>query len=332
MESPERSRGSAAGRPEFSLVIPCLNEEAGLAQALESLVDDYVRERGEVLVVDGGSRDRTREIAGRYIERGWPLRLLDNPERLQSHALNIGIRASSGAVIVRADAHSLYPKDYVRRGVELLWDKGADNAGGVMWPVGETPFQKAVACAMRHPVGVGNARYHLGNYSGWNPDGVYLGAFRRDVFKKVGFYDPAAHPNEDAEFNLRMSLAGLKIWLDGTLRVTYFPRKSFSSLARQYYLYGRGRRYTTRKHRRMTSWRQAVPIALVIGLAGCFVAAPFFPFALAGPGAYLAGLAVSALAVPCGARESRGVRLRLPPVFVIMHVAWALGFLSRRDT
>jgi succinoglycan biosynthesis protein ExoA len=325
MGSPERS-------PEFSVVIPCLNEEAGLARALESLIDDYVRERGEVLVVDGGSRDRTREIAGRYAERGWPLRLLDNPDRLQSQGMNIGIREASGAAIVRADAHALYPKDYVRRCVELLRDKGADNAGGVMWPVGETTFQKAAACAMRHPVGVGDARYHLGNYSGWNPDGVYLGAFRREVFEKVGFYDPAAHPNEDAELNLRMSMAGLKIWLDGTLRVTYFPRKTLFSLARQYFLYGRGRRYTTRKHRRMTSWRQAVPIALVAGLAGCLVAAPFFPPTLAFPGAYLAGLAVSALAVPCGGREPWGVRLRLIPIFATMHVAWALGFLFRRDT
>jgi hypothetical protein len=200
-----------------------------------------------------------------------------------------------------------------------------------MWPIGETPFQKAVACAMRHPVGVGNARYHLGNYSGWNPDGVYLGAFRRDVFEKVGLFDPAAHPNEDAELNLRMTLAGLKIWLDGSLRVTYFPRTSFSSLARQYFLYGRGRRYTTRKHGRMTSWRQAFPIALVAGLAGCFAAAPFFPIALAFPGAYAAGLVVSALAVSCGGRESWGVRLRLIPVFATMHVAWALGYIFRRE-
>lgn len=317
-----------ARKPEFTVVIPCLNEEAALGRALESLVDEDVRMRGEVIVVDGGSTDRTREIAGGYAGRGWPLRVLDNPDRLQSRGLNIGIAAAAAPVIVRADAHCLYPAGFVRRCAALLRDTGADYAGGVMRPEGETPFQKAVACAMRHPVGVGDARYHLGGYSGWNTEGAYLGAYRRGVFERVGGFDPAAHPNEDAELACRMTRAGMKIWLDGDLRVTYFPRTTLSALARQYFNYGRGRRYTTKKHGRLGSRRQAAPPILLLALAVSFAAAPFFPLALAVPGFYLAGLAAAAFFIPCGSRESAGTRARLIPVFAAMHLAWALGFLA----
>jgi len=316
-----------ARESEFAVLVPCLNEEMTLGRALESLVDEYVRTAGEVIVVDGGSTDLTREKALKYAERGWPVSVIDNPGRLQSHGLNVGLGATTAPVIVRADAHSLYPKDFVRRCVALLRDKGADNAGGVMWPEGDTLFQKAVACAMRHPAGVGDARYHLGRYSGWNKEGAYLGAFRRDVFEKVGGWDPCAHPNEDAELVCRMNRAGLKTWLDGSLRVAYFPRATLTALARQYFNYGRGRRYTTKKHGRLSSWRQAAPLGLLIGLAGSLTAAPFFPAALAIPGVYLAGLTAAAFFIPCGTRETPGVRARLVPVFTTMHIAWAFGFL-----
>lgn len=314
--------------PEFALVIPCLNEEAALGRALESLVDDDVRAKGDVIVVDGGSADRTREIARGYADRGWPVRVLDNPGRLQSHGLNVGIGATSAPVIVRADAHCLYPEGFVRRCLADLREKSADYAGGVMWPEGATPFQKTAACAMRHPAGVGDARYHLGGSSGWSAEGAYLGAYRRGVFEKVGGFDPAAHPNEDAELACRMGKAGLKIWLDGNLRVTYFPRTTLGALARQYFNYGRGRRYTTRKHGRLGSWRQAAPPALLFILAGSLIAAPFFPAALIVPGLYLAGLAAAAFVLPCGTREKLGVKTRLIPVFATMHLAWAAGFLA----
>ena len=139
------------------------------------------------------------------------------------------------------------------------------NAGGVMSPVGEGPVQNAIALAMRHRVGVGDAKYHLGNYRGYY-DGVYLGAFKREIFDRVGGYDPSVHPNEDADLNMRILASGAKIWLDGSLRVAYFPRDSFGKLFAQYFNYGRGRARTTIKHRRFTSWRQILPPLLVLSL------------------------------------------------------------------
>ncbi|MBM3294473.1 MAG: glycosyltransferase family 2 protein [Candidatus Aminicenantes bacterium] len=336
--------------PLLTVVMPCLNEEAAVGRAVESLADEYVRENGEILVVDGGSADRTAEIV-RSLSEKYPVRLRHNPGKLQSIGLNIGIREARGRFLIRADAHCVYPPGYVRRCVEMLAREDVFNAGGVMYPVGETAVQRAIARAMRHPLGVGDAKFHIGRYTGY-AEGAYLGAFKREVFDLVGPYDPKAHPNEDSELNIRIAKSGRKIWLDGSLKVLYFPRASFGKLFRQYFKYGRGRCYTTLKHRRFTSPRQILPPFFVLGLAAALALAPFFPVALAFPGAYgLAILGVAFLSRPGenGSRNQREKRSRsasrareradgafgpksrllLARAFATMHLAWGLGFLSR---
>ena len=313
--------------PLFTIVMPCLNEEANISRAVKSLVDDYVLRNGEILIVDGGSTDRTREIvsdlAGKY-----PIRLLENPNRLQSHGMNIGIREARGAIIIRADAHGLYPPDYVRRCVRMLEPEDIANAGGVMVPAGETPVQKAIARAMRHPLGVGDAKYHLGRYRGYY-EGVYLGSFKKNIFDKVGLYDPKAHPKEDAEMNLRIIRAGGKIWLDGSLEVIYRPRKSYAGLFRQYFHYGRGRCYTTLKHRRFTSWRQVLPPVWVMALFGSAVLSFWTPLFLIFPGLYATAVLFAALFGKIDPRPSLKERFLIFPAFVSMHIAWGSGFLSK---
>jgi len=313
--------------PLLTVVMPCLNEEEAIGRAVESLADEYVRENGEILVVDGGSTDRTREVALALAEK-YPIRLLPNPGRLQSHGLNIGLREARGRFIIRADAHCVYPPGYVRRCVEMLAREEVFNAGGVMYPVGETAVQRAIARAMRHPLGVGDAKFHIGNYTGY-AEGAYVGAFKREIFDLVGPYDPKAHPNEDSELNIRIVKSGRKIYLDGTLKVLYFPRASFGKLFRQYFKYGQGRCYTTLKHRRFTSLRQLVPPLFVLGLAAAFALAPFFPVTLVHPAAYIAAVLLAALFSRLGDPASLKDRLLLARAFATMHIAWGLGFLSR---
>jgi glycosyltransferase involved in cell wall biosynthesis len=313
--------------PLFTVVMPCLNEEGAIGRAVESLADEYFLENGEMLVVDGGSTDRTAEVvrglAGRY-----PVRLLHNPDRLQAYGLNIGVKEARGRYIVRADAHCLYPPQYIRRCLAMLEREDVYNAGGVMDPVGETTAQKAIALAMRHPVGVGDAKFHLGNFTGY-AEGAYVGAFKREVFDLVGPYDPKAHPNEDSELNIRIVKSGRKIYLDGSLKVRYFPRSSFGRLFSQYLKYGRGRGYTTLKHRRFTSPRQLAPPLFVLALAASLVIAPFQPLALAFPAAYAAAILLVSLFAKSDEPAGPKVRLLVARAFATMHLAWGLGFLSR---
>jgi succinoglycan biosynthesis protein ExoA len=293
-------------KPLVSIIMPCYNEEKYIGQAIESLIDDWVLKNCEFLVVDGGSVDRTREIIealsrkieagflGAERERPWPfLRRLNNSARIQACGMNRGIEEARGEIILRADAHCLYPPGYVEyclRSLIALEKEGVANFGGFIKPVGHSLTQLAIALALKNPIGVGDSRWHLGRKSGY-VDTVYLGIFRKKILEEIGRYDPRAHPNEDAELNLRLLKSGKKIYLDGSLGVYYFVRDSLSHLARQYFYYGQGRAYTTLKHRRFTSWRQVAPVMVITAVATGFVGGFFWPQLWLIPGAYLAVLA-----------------------------------------
>lgn len=310
-----------------TVLMPSYHEEKYIAAAIESLVDDYVRENAEILVIDGDSNDETLAIVNKYIKKGYPVKLIQNEDRYQCYALNLGIREARGRYIVRVDAHSTYPEGYVRKLVELLESTGAANVGGVMYPKGNSPVQEAVALAMQHPVGVGNAKFHLGDYKGY-VDTVYLGAFRKEIFQTVGEYDINCRTNEDAELNIRILKTGGKIYLDSSIRVEYRPRDTFGKLARQYFMYGRGRAYTTLKHHCITSLRQLAAPALVFGLLGSFL------MGWVHPGFFLPWLLYifSIFAVAFFTFRGRDIpfrtRLRMGIAFMFMHVPWGAGFFS----
>ncbi len=307
--------------------MPCYNEERFIGRAIESLVDDYVAAHAEILVIDGLSSDNTVSIAGAFIKKNYPVKIITNEKRLQCYGLNRGITEAVGDIIVRADAHCVYPGGYVEKLVRLLETTNAANVGGVMLPKGDTPVQEAIALAMQHPIGVGDAKFHLGNYKGY-VDTVYLGAFRKEIFDTVGLYDTNCRTNEDAELNIRILKSGGKIYLDSAIGVEYRPRESFGKLALQYFRYGRGRAYTTVKHRKITSLRQLAPPVLAIALAGTLILSVFNLLFLIFWGCYGLSLLTAALfgwrkrKIPVKQRLSMGI------AFMAMHVAWGVGFLS----
>lgn len=330
----EKARGGkACGGLDFSVVMPCLNEEPYIRRAIESLLDDDFREKGELIVVDGVSSDRTREIVREFIGKGVQVKLLENTHKTQAYGLNLGIQEARGDVILRADAHCVYPPGYVRDCIRLLGESGAEAAGGRMWPVGKERVQEAVALALRHPVGVGDARWHLGNYKGF-AESAYLGTFRRELFEEIGLYDTNCRANQDGELYLRILKAGGKIFLDGSIKVAYFPRRTLAGLAGQYFRYGKGRAYTTWKHRHMTSWRQAGPPLLAAGMAGSLAAGVTAgePWFFVGPVLYGLGLFGAAFVgfrneeEECGGRQIT-TRLLVTLAWAIMHLSWGAGFL-----
>ena len=314
------------GKPKVSIIIPTYNEEGRIRECLESLRDEYVAQNAEIIVADGGSTDDTKKIVGDF-KKDYPrveIRQINNPLKHQSFGLNAGIKAARGKIIVRIDAHARYPKNYVERCVKLLEKTGADNVGGVMRARGTSGFQKSVALAMNHPIGVGDAKFHLGRKSGY-VDTVYLGTFRKELFKKLGYFDP--YQNQDAEFNLRILKSGGKIFLDNSIKVDYFPRDSLGALISQYFNYGRGRCRTTLKHRRFTSLRQLAPLLLVLGLIGSIVlstlASPLF---LLIPVFYAALMFLFSFLSLGGSSRQFSRSLFLAFIFGSMHISWGLGF------
>lgn len=317
--------------PLVSVILPVRNEEQFIQRCLSSVLSqNYPADRMEVILVDGRSDDNTQTLARRSFA-GSTLHtcmILDNPLRNTSAALNLGIRAALGEVIVRVDGHTLLAEDYVTRCVRALAETGADNVGGPMRAVGETTIARAIALATGSPFGVGNARFHYAVTPGW-VDTVYLGAFRHSVFERIGLFDTELVRNQDDEFNFRLIRAGGKIWLDPEIRSTYSARASLPALTRQYFAYGFWKVRVIQKHGRPASWRHLVPPAFVAVLVlAAFLSAlldSFVPLALVVLPYLFVALAASFLV----ARAS-GWRyfVSIPFAFAAMHLAYGFGFLA----
>jgi succinoglycan biosynthesis protein ExoA len=313
--------------PHISIVMPCYNEEESIGKSIETLVDEYFEKNCELIVVNGMSNDGTNKVVQSLINQGLQIKFLKNKKKLQTYGLNLGISEAKGEIIVRADAHSLYPPRYVKKCVELLKKTGASNVGGVMLPQGKKIVQKAIALALQHPAGVGNAKFHLGNYSGY-VDTVYLGTYWKRLFDEIGLYDTNCETNEDAEFNIRILKSNKKVYLDSSIKVIYFPRSSLKDLAVQYFKYGRGRCYTTLKHRKITSARQLAPVILIIILLTSFILSFWNPLFLLIPLSYLVALFLIALLSWTNQNIPLKQRILTGVAWAIMHVSWGVGFLS----
>lgn len=328
-------RGNRAVTPRVSVVIPVRNEAAYLKPCLQRLLaQDYPRDALEILVLDGISDDGTRDIVKHFAEQlGAPtMKLLDNPKRQRAMALNIGIRKASGDVILRIDARTSVAVDYISKCVDVLLRTGADNVGGFVRPVSETPMQEAIGLAMSHPFGVGNAWFRIGRRSGF-VDTVYPGCFPRAVFDKVGLFDEEAPIiSEDSDMNYRIRQAGGKVYLDAGIVVHYHPRETLTAMWRLYFRYGGARAGNLLKHRALSEWRPLAPVTLTGVLAvlavGTVVDRQLLLAFVAVVGVYLAAdLGVSAIL----AWQQRRPWLfgRLCVLFPCMHLAFGLGFWRR---
>ncbi|HEV7934147.1 MAG TPA: glycosyltransferase family 2 protein [Actinomadura sp.] len=312
--------------PAVSVIMPVLNEERHLADAVARIMaQDYPGELELVLAV-GPSRDRTEEIAARIAADDPRIIVVPNPTGRTPQGLNIAIKASQYSILVRVDGHSLLPPDYVRAAVETMETTKADNVGGIMAAEGVTAFEQAVARAMTSPIGVGNARFHTGGAAG-EVETVYLGTFRRSALDRIGGYDETFVRAQDWEMNHRIRQTGGRVWFTPRMRVTYRPRPNLRALARQYFHTGRWRRVVGREHQGTLNLRYLAPPLAVVGIivgavAGAF---GFWPGWIL-PGGYAAAILAGAAATGRGLSLSAWVRL--PLVYATMHISWGLGFLT----
>ena len=318
--------------PLVSIVIPCRNEEGYIARCLDSiLASDYPRERMEILVADGQSNDGTRPILVRYAAQYSSIVLLDNPGGTTPAGLNIAIRAASGSIVIRMDAHVLYPSDYVPRLVAGLQESGADNVGGVLetMPTDDTPIARAIAVGLAHRFGVGNSYFRTGTRERREVDTVPFGCYRRDIFDRIGMFDEELIRNQDDEFNFRLITRGGRVLLLPDVSCRYFARGSFRQLARMYYQYGYFKPLVARKVGRVMTVRQLIPALLVGCLSSSAALALWIPAAR-----YLFALVAGSyglLVVFCaaGAARSHGLRCAaaLTLVFPVLHFSYGSGFL-----
>lgn len=313
--------------PPVSVIMPLLNEERHLEDAVAAVVaQDYPGQIQVVLAV-GPGHDDTLGVARRLAERDSRITVVENPSGRTPEALNLAVAAAEHDIIVRVDGHGFLSAGYIERAVRVLVETGAANVGGVMHATGVTDFEKAVATAMTSPLGVGGARFHTGGEAG-PADTVYLGVFRREWLTKAGGYDPRFTRAQDWELNYRIRQAGGVVWFDPALTVEYRPRPSLRALGRQYRDYGRWRRVVATRHKGSINARYLAPptalVAVAAGVVGGLVWRPLWAI----PAAYAAGVGVGGVAIARG--EGAKVAMRVPAVLATMHMSWGWGFLTSR--
>lgn len=313
--------------PSISVILPVLNEEAHLEDAVHSILSQDYQGKIEVILAVGPSHDRTLEIAQSISRRDTRVVLVDNPSGRTAAGLNLALNKSQSPVVVRVDGHAQIPNDYLRLIVEILNKTGAVNVGGVMAAVGTTPFERAVAGAMRSPLGVGASRFHTGGEAGV-VDTVYLGAFRRDALVAIGGFDERFTRAQDWELNFRLREKGGIVYFDPRLHVTYRPRSTVRALAKQYFEYGRWRRVVSRRHSGTINYRYLAPPFALVGFSLSVIAGFFLPILFIPAAIYLLFVLAASVRIASSIREY----FLLLAVIPTMHFAWGAGFISSPKT
>ncbi len=320
--------------PRVSVIVPCYNEQDTIALLLQALLSQaFPLAEMEVIIADGLSSDQTRQRLADF-QAAHPqlaIRVVDNPKRIIPAAVNCGIAAARGEIIVRMDAHSVPGPDYIQRCVQALEQGRGANVGGV-WeirPRDQGWVARSIAAAAAHPLGVGDARYRYTEAAG-EVDTVPFGAFYKALIQQIGPFDENLLTNEDYEFNVRIRQSGRKVWLDPAIRSVYFARRSFKELAVQYLRYGYWKARMLRRYPGTIRWRQALPPLFVLSLMGLAALAPWFSFAawtfVLELSAYVLVLFLVSLNL---ARRKRDWTLALgvPLAIAVMHLTWGSAFL-----
>lgn len=328
------------GEDTVSVVIPCYNEERFIGQALTQLANQFEAQRYEIIVVDGMSDDGTRAVVDEFRKQhpGLTVRLVDNPARNIPTALNIGIAAARGTIIARMDAHAVPCEGYIRRCVEVLREGNAGVVGMpcMVRPGADTPAARAIAAAVSHPFGIGDAKYRLGAGGPLQEavDTVAFACFRKSLGEELGGFNEELLTNEDYDFNYRVRQSGREVILDRSGHCDYFARSTLGGLAVQYWRYGGWKAKMVKLHPKSIKLRHLVAPVFVLSLVLLLVVGIFFRPALLLLAFEIALYLAATLAAGWHAtRNTPGNRVSLlflmPVVFSLIHLSWGASFVIR---
>lgn len=316
------------GQSFVIIAVPTYNEEPYLEGCIQSLIENAPPDMYQLIIADGGSRDRTLEIAHKLSKQYSNIRVIKNRRKLQSAAINLVATEGSvsSKVLIRADAHNIYPKDYVLTCCKVLQETEATSLVVPIRPIGISAIQRAIAAALLSPLGHGGATHRKETKSRFVDHGHHA-AFDLDFFRKMGGYDETLSHNEDVDLDHRSARAGGKIWLCTELRVLQYPRRRFRDLCRQYFGYGWGRSITSRLYPESVKLRHfgacgiwillAVSLLLSFTISAYFLVVPALYFGLCTFWGILAAFRQRDIAVTL-----------MGPAAILMQLSWAAGFFS----
>lgn len=324
-------------KPAISVVIPMRNERQSIETCLNALfANELPRNQFEIIVVDGKSDDGSRELAQALLASSGMGRVVPNPKKITPSALNIGIEAARGDIIVILGAHSAVSPDFLEQNLAVLQESGADCVGGTLIPAkAESLLAAVIDVAQNCPFGSGGAGFRYSDKPGY-ANTVPFGAYRREVFDKVGRFDESLHKGQDAEFNFRMIRSGLRIYYSPRIRTRYFPRSSLGALFSQYLAMGWSKVFIFYRHPRMLRPYYFMP--LLFAIASLVAVMRLFWASRAEMLFYLAAAASYAVFSVFGLAFARRRKIRLrnraaaavlfPIVFWLIHFSYGLGIIK----
>lgn len=317
-------------RPTVVVIVPCRDEQAFIGACLESLMKQtYPASLIEIVVADGNSTDGTLTIVEQYLARDNRIRVVHNTKRSAASGLNRAISSTTAQVVIRVDAHSVVEDDFVEQSVKLLKDHPeAWCVGGPIVHVGQGAMGRAVAIAMAHPFGVGNAKHRFADYAGY-AESAASPVFWRTTLDRLGMFDEQFVRNEDDDLNLRISEYGGVTYVSPAVRYKYWVREQLGTLFRQYQQYGYWKLAVVRKHGRPVSLRMFAPLLLVLAtvasIASWVMELPASASVLGIP-LVIYGIAMGGAVLSTARGQTFGGLVRLAGAFGAMHLGYGVGF------
>ncbi len=317
---------------EVAIVIPTLNEERFISRCLDSIIKQTFKfEKMDVMIIDGGSNDKTKDIVAKYQKSHQNIRFIENKKKIQSVAFNIGFKKSTAPYIIRLDAHAEYDSKYISLCIEnLKQDEKRGNVGGRcnILPFNQSIWAQTNAILNHSRFGIGGAAFRVSNEA-HNTDTVPFGAFPRKIIEKIGGMREDLPRGEDNEYNSRIRKAGYKIFFDPNIISSYFARPTLGASCKQMYANGNSIGYLCYIDREAIGIRHLVPLLFVVsGLFSIIISVLWSPFCYVFCGGLALYLIADAIASIMGAKDNVKCTLPLFILFFCVHVSYGMGTIA----
>lgn len=317
---------------EVAIVIPTLNEERFISRCLDSIIKQTFKfEKMDVMIIDGGSNDKTKDIVAKYQKSHQNIRFIENKKKIQSVAFNIGFKKSTAPYIIRLDAHAEYDSKYISLCIEnLKQDEKRGNVGGRcnILPFNQSIWAQTNAILNHSRFGIGGAAFRVSNEA-HNTDSVPFGAFPRKVIDQIGGMREDLPRGEDNEYNSRIRKAGYKIFFDPNIISSYFARPTLGASCKQMYANGNSIGYLYYIDREAIGIRHLVPLLFVVsGLFSIIISVLWSPFCYVFCGDIALYLIADAIASIMGAKDNVKCTLPLFILFFCVHVSYGMGTIA----
>ena len=313
----------------ISIILPIKNEERFIGKTLQSIINQKFKGELEIIIADGMSDDGTRGIVKEFQNSHRNIILIDNNAQIVPNGFNRALSISRGDLIIRLDGHSFIDPDFISNCLSVQEHSDADCVGGPTKHYSDSIIGYQVAIAQSSKFGAGGASFRTGIEKGKYVNTLAFGAYRRSVFFEIGGYDEELIRNQDEEFNFRLIQQGMKIWIDPSIKSTYFVRDSLVKLFKQYYQYGFFKVRVIQKVKALISWRHLVPACFVFmiffSILSSIIINDALPINLFFGIYFVINLAYSFYE---SLKRKSGLLIYLPFVYFIMHLSYGIGFIS----